>query len=32
LGAVVDGTIEKRWVRAVATMGLDIPWEEPSHD
>ena len=32
LGAVVDGTIEKRWMRAVATMGFDIPWEEPSHD
>lgn len=32
LGAVVDGTIAKRWARAVATMGLDIPWEEPAHD
>ena len=32
VGAVVDGTLEKRWMRAVATLGLDTPWEDSSHD
>lgn len=27
-GTVVDGTIEKRWMRAVANLGLNPPWEE----
>jgi flagellar assembly protein FliH len=27
-GTVVDGTIEKRWMRAVANLGLNSPWEE----
>jgi flagellar assembly protein FliH len=26
-GTVVDGTVEKRWMRAVATLGLDPAWE-----
>lgn len=30
-GTLVDGTIEKRWMRAVATLGLDTPWGEPSN-
>ena len=30
-GTVVDGTTEKRWLRAVATLGLNSPWQE-SHD
>lgn len=28
-GTVVDGTIEKRWMRAVANLGLTSSWEEP---
>lgn len=28
-GTVVDGTIEKRWMRAIANLGLNSPWEEP---
>ena len=28
-GTVVDGTIEKRWTRAIANLGLKSPWEEP---
>ena len=28
-GTVVDGTIEKRWLRAIANLGLNSPWEEP---
>jgi len=28
-GTVVDGTLEKRWMRAVANLGLDSSWEEP---
>ena len=28
-GTVVDGTIEKRWMRAIATLGLNSPWETP---
>lgn len=27
-GAVVDGTLEKRWARAIATLGLSSAWEE----
>lgn len=27
-GTVVDGTLEKRWMRAVASLGLNPPWEE----
>lgn len=27
-GTTVDGTIEKRWLRAVASLGLDMPWDE----
>jgi flagellar assembly protein FliH len=29
-GTVVDGTLEKRWMRAVANLGLDSSWEEPA--
>ncbi|MDF1485771.1 flagellar assembly protein FliH [Ramlibacter sp. H39-3-26] len=25
-GMVIDGTVEKRWVRAVAALGIDVPW------
>ena len=28
-GTVVDGTLEKRWARAVATLGLESAWEVP---
>ncbi len=28
-GTVVDGTIEKRWLRAVASLGLESSWELP---
>jgi flagellar assembly protein FliH len=28
-GTVVDGTLEKRWMRAVANLGLNSPWEAP---
>lgn len=31
-GTVVDGTIEKRWSRAVARLGLDSSWEVPHDD
>lgn len=27
-GTVVDGTVEKRWTRTVATLGLESAWEE----
>jgi flagellar assembly protein FliH len=27
-GAVVDATVQKRWTRAVATLGLSVPWQE----
>ena len=30
-GTIVDGTLEKRWKRAVATLGLESSWEV-SHD
>jgi flagellar assembly protein FliH len=26
-GTVVDGTVEKRWIRAVASLGLETSWE-----
>jgi flagellar assembly protein FliH len=26
-GTVIDGTVERRWQRSVASLGLDIPWE-----
>jgi flagellar assembly protein FliH len=28
-GTVVDGTVEKRWSRAVASLGLESSWEVP---
>ena len=28
-GTVVDGTVERRWMRAVAGLGLDLTWEQP---
>lgn len=28
-GTVVDGTLEKRWMRAIASLGLNSPWEAP---
>lgn len=28
-GTVVDGGVEKRWMRAVASLGLNSPWEAP---
>lgn len=28
-GTVVDGTVEKRWMRAVASLGLESSWEVP---
>ncbi len=28
-GTVVDATMEKRWTRAVANLGLNSPWEAP---
>lgn len=31
-GTVVDGTLEKRWARAVATLGLESAWEVPVDD
>lgn len=27
-GTVVDATVEKRWIRAAATLGLSVPWQE----
>jgi len=32
LGAVVDGTLQKRWMRTVATLGLETTWKDASHD
>jgi len=29
-GAVIDGSIERRWQRAVASLGLDAAWEQPA--
>lgn len=31
-GTVVDGTLEKRWMRAIANLGLNSPWEVPVVD
>lgn len=31
-GSVVDGTVEKRWMRAVASLGLSSTWEVSSDD
>lgn len=31
-GMVVDGTLEKRWQRAIAPLGLASVWEESAHD
>lgn len=31
-GMVVDGTLEKRWQRAIAPLGLASAWEEIPHD
>lgn len=31
-GTVVDGTVEKRWLRAVASLGFDSPWEPGDDD
>jgi flagellar assembly protein FliH len=28
-GTVIDGTVQKRWQRAVATLGLSSNWEVP---
>jgi flagellar assembly protein FliH len=30
-GSVVDGSLEKRWMRAVGNLGLEPPWLEKSH-
>ena len=30
-GTVVDATVQKRWLRAIATLGLTMPWNTP-HD
>lgn len=30
-GTVIDGSLEKRWLRAVANLGLDVAWEAPGH-
>jgi flagellar assembly protein FliH len=27
-GTVVDGTVEKRWARTIANLGLELPWRE----
>lgn len=27
-GTVIDGTVEKRWLRAIGTLGLNSPWQE----
>jgi flagellar assembly protein FliH len=29
-GMVVDATLQKRWQRAVATLGLESSWEDAS--
>jgi flagellar assembly protein FliH len=31
-GTVVDGSLEKRWMRAVANLGLESAWEDVAHD
>lgn len=32
VGTVVDGTLEKRWQRAVANLGLASSWQEPADE
>ena len=31
-GTLVDGTLEKRWARAIARLGRDLPWEAPGDE
>ena len=31
-GAVIDGRLEARWKGAVATLGLEVPWDTPADD
>ncbi len=31
-GTVVDGSVEKRWERAIASLGLESPWQESGDD
>lgn len=31
-GTQIDGTLEKRWARAVGQLGLDLPWEEAADE
>ena len=31
-GTVVDGTVEKRWQRALASLGMERPWESEHDD
>ncbi len=31
-GMVVDGSLEKRWLRAIAPLGLALEWEQQTHD
>lgn len=31
-GTVVDGSVDKRWQRAIAALGLDSPWDEGDAD
>jgi flagellar assembly protein FliH len=31
-GSVVDGTVDKRWQRAIAALGLQSPWQEHMSD
>ncbi len=31
-GTVIDGTLERRWLRAVASLGLDESWREEGDD
>lgn len=31
-GAVVDGTVEKRWMRAISSLGLTLPWENSNDE
>lgn len=30
-GTVVDGSLDKRWQRAIAALGLQSPWDGPEH-
>ncbi len=31
-GTQIDGTLEKRWARAVGQLGLELPWEETADE